>query len=255
MSGRSRARDRSRPSGGAQQTLAQKLSGFGPCELMLLAVPESIVPGTGVAQWTDTSGKGRHAVQATGASQPAYTAITSAYGYVQGNGSQGLIVPATGLAFLHSGAGMTLVAIFEQAGTVGNYVLGTQSNSGANRGFSIARLTAPNARFAVGNGAAAVVSSDAGIGADSAYHKIVFRYATGTDPDAITRSDGAQVATANELAAPNASDPAAGMGICWGGASAFGTTSKIRAIVAYSAELSDATVQAIEALFTAQWGV
>lgn len=222
---------------------------------MLLAQPSAIVTGTGVAQWTDQSGKGRHAVQATGASQPSYTAITGAYGYVQGNGSQGLVVPATGLAFLHSGAGMTLVAIFEQSGTVGNYVLGTQSNSGANRGFSIARLTAPNARFAVGNGAASVITSDAGIGADGSYHKTIFRYSAGTDPDAIARSDGAQVATANELAAPNASDPAVGLGICWGGASAFGTTSKIRALVAYSAELSDATVAAIEALFTAQWGV
>lgn len=239
---------------GSASLLAQLLAA-GPCELCLLAVPSAIVTGTGVSQWTDQSGKGRHAVQATGANQPVYTAITGDYGYVQGNGSQGLLVPATGLAFLHSGAGMTLVAIFEQSGSVGNYVLGTQSNSGANRGFAIQRLASPNCRFVAGNGAASVFQSDAGIGADGSTHKTVVRYSTGTDPDVIVRSDGAQVATANELAAPNASDPAAGMGICWGGASAFGTTSKIRAIVGYSAELSDASVVAIEALFTAAWGV
>jgi hypothetical protein len=237
------------------RTLAQQLVALGPCELCLLAEPDAIVIGTGVAQWTDRSGLGRHATQAAGASQPTYTAITSSYGYVAGTGTQGLIVPATGLAFLHSGAGMTAVAIFQQSGTVGNYVLGTQSVSGTNRGFSIARRASPTTRVSIGNGSAEIVLSDVSFGADGSYHKAILRYASGTDPDLIARSDGVQVATANETGAPSALDPPNGLGICWGGGSSFGTTSQIRAVVLYSAELSDTICQAIEALFTAQWGV
>jgi hypothetical protein len=256
MTGRSRARDRSRPSGGAPQTLASKLLAAGPCELCLLAIPSAIVTGTGVAQWTDQSGKGRHATQATGASQPSYTAITSAYGYVQGNGSQGLFVPSSGLEFLHSGAGATVVAIFEQSGTEGYYVCGNQVGSGANLGFSITRRVSPSARVAVGNGSAAVSQPDVAIGADGAYHKVVWTYRSGVDPDAVVRSDGVQIATSAEAATPSASTPAPTFGVCSGGTNTtFASTSKIRAIVAYSSVLSAGAISTIEALFTAQWGV
>lgn len=256
MSGRSRARDRSRPAGGAPQTLISKLLAAGPCELCLLAVPSAIVTGTGVAQWTDQSGKSRHAVQATGASQPAYTAITGDYGYVAGNGSQGLFIPSSGLEFLHSGAGATLVAIYEQAGTVGYYVCGNQAASGANLGFSISRRTAPTGRIATGTGAASVTQLDGSIGADGAYHKVIWTYRSGVDPDVTARSDGASIGTTSETASPVGTTSGSTFGVCCGGGSTtFGTTSKIRALVAYSSVLSAGAQSTIEALFAAAWGV
>ncbi len=257
MTGRSRARDRSRPSGGAvTQTLLDTLLALGPCELCLLATADQIVTGTGVSQWTDQSGHGRHATQATGALQPAYTAIAGDVGYVQGNGSQGLFIPSSGLEFLHSGAGATVVAIYEQAGTAGYYVCGNQTGSGAHLGFSITRRAAPTGRIATGTGAVSVTQFDGSVGTDGAYHKVIWTYRSGPDPDVSARSDGALIGTTSETASPVGTTSGATFGVCCGGnTTTFGSTSKIRALLAYSSVLSAGTITAIEALFTSEWGV
>lgn len=253
---RSRARDRSRPSGGASApTLLSTLLGATSWRALWLAQPDLIVTGTGVAQWTDASGNGLHAVQAAGASQPAYTAITSGYGYVAGNGSQGLIAPSASLACLHDGTGATLVAVIERSGTVGNYICGSQTSSGINRGLAVSNQAA-GVRVSVGNGSAEIIALNPTVSA-GAWHDVIVSYASGTDPDAsLYRTSMITAdATANETGAPNASASPVGWGICWGGNSTFGTTTRIRALGVIASEINQATREQIAAAFTAYWGV
>lgn len=70
---RSRSRDRSRGHGGGA-------SQFTPLSLPSLAgwwrvSADSVTIATGVSQWNDLSGNARHLTQATGGTQPAYTAL------------------------------------------------------------------------------------------------------------------------------------------------------------------------------------
>ena len=256
MTGRSRARDRSRPSGGAvTQTLLDTLLALGPCELCLLATADQIVTGTGVSQWTDQSGHGRHATQATGALQPAYTAIAGDVGYVQGNGSQYLTISPTGLAFFHSGTGLTLLVVLDQGGTVDNYLLGQQVVTGANKGFALSRRPTPNLRVNAGNGGTGTLLTTAPIGADGSWHKVSIRYATASSPQLDVRSDGASATTGSETGTPSLTDAVPLFGVCAGGGGAYPTTVKFRAIVAYSSRLDDTTVGQIEAAFSSAWGV
>lgn len=77
MSGRSRARDRSRPSGGAPQAWTPaKLADLGG---WYFASAGDVTIGTGVSAWTDRAA-GRTVTQATGTRQPAYTASHAAFG-------------------------------------------------------------------------------------------------------------------------------------------------------------------------------
>lgn len=240
---------------GAPPSLLQRLLALGPCELCLLATPGSIVTGTGVSQWTDQSGRGRHATQATGALQPTYTAISGDHGFIQGSGSQYLLVPATGLAFLHSGAGATLIGVLDQSGIVDNYLTGQQTGTGVSRGFSLSRRPSPNFNVSAGNGTSGTLLTAAPIGAGGSWHKVISRYASAASPQLVIRSDGAQVATGNELNTPSALDAAVGWGICAGGGGAFPTTVRWRALVAYSSRFSDSAVSQAEAAFTSAWGV
>lgn len=236
-------------------SLLDTLLSLGPCELCLLATPDQIVTGTGVSQWTDQSGHGRHATQATGALQPTYTALASDRGYVQGNGSQYLTVSPTGLAFFHSGTGLTLFVVLDQGGIVDNYLLGQQTGSGVSKGFALSRRLSPNLRVNAGNGALGTLLTAAPIGADGSWHKVVTRYASSATPQLDVRSDGASVATGSETNTPSLTDAAATFGIGAGGGGAFPTTVKLRAVVAYRSRLDDATVAQIEAAFSSAWGV
>ena len=245
---RSRAHDRARPSGGAPQlSLAERLKSITSWAALWIGEPGSITIGTGVSQWSDSSGNGLHATQGTGASQPSWTATSATKGYVQGNGTQGLLCSSASLAFLHSGAGMTIFVVYQQSGTVDNYVLGNQVGSRVNRGFSIARRTSPNASIAAGNGASGVfVSTAIALGADGSAHRLIATYRTGTDPDVVTQSDGVAAGTVSEVNAPSALAAGAQFGICWGGGGVFGTTSKIYAVGLASSVLSAGQIAAID---------
>jgi len=253
MTGRSRARDRGRPSGGAPpRTLAQKLKAITSWNVLLVGEPGSITTATGVSQWSDSSGNGLHATQATGASQPAWTATSATKGYVQGNGSQGLLMSSATLAFLHSGAGATIVCVCKQAGTVGNYTLGNQTGSGVSRGISLDRRTAPNAGIAVGNGAAGVLVTTAiSLGADASAHRLIVTYRSGTDPDLVAQSDGSAAGTTSEVNAPTGTASAAQFGICWGGGGVFGTTSEIYLVGLIDRVLSGSEIAAVDAALAA----
>lgn len=77
MTGRSRARDRSRPAGGApQRWTPARLADLGA---WYLASAGDVTIGTGVSAWTDRAA-GRTVTQATGTRQPAYTASHAAFG-------------------------------------------------------------------------------------------------------------------------------------------------------------------------------
>jgi hypothetical protein len=247
---RSHARDRARPSGGApQMSLAARLKAITSWSALWVGEPGSITIGTGVSQWSDSSGNDLHATQGTGASQPAWTATSATKGYVQGNGSQGLLCSSASLAFLHSGAGATIVAVLEQAGTVDNYLCGNQTGTNASLGFSLARRTAPS--IGIYAGSSVLVAGALTLGADGASHRLIATYRSGVDPDLVAQSDGSAAGTSNELNTPTASATATQFGICWGGGGVFGTTGKIYLLALAPSVLSGAQISAIDALLAA----
>jgi hypothetical protein len=76
MTGRSRARDRSRPSGGAPPWTPARLSSLAAWYRADLGVT---LNGGNVSAWADQSGNGRHSAQGTAANQPALVTSDAAY--------------------------------------------------------------------------------------------------------------------------------------------------------------------------------
>ena len=71
MTGRSRARDRSRPSGGSPPWTSARLSSLAFWYRADLGI--TLSGGSSVSAWADQSGNGRHVTQGTGAAQPTLT--------------------------------------------------------------------------------------------------------------------------------------------------------------------------------------
>ena len=124
MTGRSRARDRSRPSGAAPAWTPARLSNLAAWFRADLGVT-----GSSVSAWADQSGNGRHLAQGTGSAQPTYSASDAAYGgrpvltfdggdYFDALASWGLSQPVT-------------IYVVGQSGTSGDYKTFVDANAGA----------------------------------------------------------------------------------------------------------------------------
>lgn len=75
MTGRSRARDRSRPSGGTPAWTPKRLANLAAWFRADLGVT-----GSSVSAWADQSGNGRHVTQGTGSAQPTFVSSVAGLG-------------------------------------------------------------------------------------------------------------------------------------------------------------------------------
>lgn len=210
--------------------------------------------GSNVTAWADQSGFGRDAIQLTPANQPVYTTSSAVRGLpaVTGAATRGLLAGAAAdWTFLHDGTGCTIFLVTYSRATPTNYLIGTQSSSGANRGFNIF-WSGTSHNFIVGDGTTQQFSLTRAASALT-LNKTIATFATASTPDASVTVNGVAGTTGN-AATPSGTAPANPLGICWGGASSFGTDTDFFDIVLFNRVLSANEIAALNAYATTRYG-
>ena len=217
--------------------------------------------GGAVSQVTDKSGNGRHAVMATSGSQPLYTASGGANNKAYWTGtdatSGGRYLEA-GVAsdwtFLHNGAGFTIFIVSKNASAAQNYIIGTQTGTGASLGISIARLNSSQELFGIGTAALPIVSMTYSR-TQNAWSKLSLYGATGTDPDYCARVNGAAATTSTESSGPAAITSSQKLGIGSGGGGAYSSAVSFHEIIIYNRELTSTEIATIETYLNTIYGL
>lgn len=217
--------------------------------------------GGAVSQVSDKSGNGRHAVQATTANKPTYTASggvnNKAYwtntAAVSG-GKYLLAGVASDWTFLHNGSGFTVFVVQKNSATDAHYILGTQNGSGGNRGFGLVRLSSTSTRLAIGDGSSQIVGSDFTMTQNS-WSKLCVYGDTGTDPDYYVRLNGSATASVNETGTPSVTVSTYPLGIGVGGGGGYSTDASFHEVIIYNRKLTDMEITQVEAYLNYVYGL
>jgi hypothetical protein len=211
--------------------------------------------GSTVSAWADQSGNGKHATQATAGNQPTFSLaggrggrpkITSAASrYVQ-------CATAADWTFLHSGTGASIVLVSESRVTPVNYLLGTQTSSGVNRGINL-YWGGTFVRNYTGNGTNELFSPLQAATA-STLIKTVWTYASADTPDAGISVNFAAATTANEGFTPSGTAPVGGLAIGTGVTGAFGTDTDFYELIVFNRSLTAAEKSTLQAYLTKVYG-
>ena len=211
--------------------------------------------GSTVSAWADQTGNGKHVTQATAGNQPTYSLaggrggrpkITSAASrFLQGS-------TADDWTFLHSGAGASIVLVSESRVTPTNYLLGTQSSSGANRGMVLYWGGTLIAAYA-GNGTNQLFTHNQAATA-STLVKTVWTYASADTPDAGISVNFAAPTTANEGFTPSSSAPVGGLAIGTGVSGIFGTDTDFYEVIIFNRSITAAEKAQLQAYLTKVYG-
>lgn len=163
MTGRSRARDRSRPSGGAPQTTWLPWEQLG-AKLIWWIDPDvgATIASGRIASITDRSGNGHNAVQSTAGSRPLDSTATlggRTRRIIRCDGST-VCMPvgnAASSARLVAGTGRIYVVYRADSGVIhGNYIFGSLGAYGTTAGIALSPITATTTYAIVGNGSAQI---------------------------------------------------------------------------------------------------
>lgn len=218
--------------------------------------------GGAVSQVSDKSGNGRHAVQATPANQPTYSASGGANNKAYWTNTEGSIPGgkyllagvASDWTFLHNGAGFTVFVVQKNTATDNYYILGTQNGSGANRGFGLARLSNTSTRLAIGDGSTQQVVSDFTM-TNNAWSKLCVYGDSGTNPDYYIRVNGSATTDTNESGALSATVSPYPLGIGVGGAGNYSTNASFHEVIIYNRKLTDMEITQVEAYLNYVYGL
>lgn len=220
-----------------------------------------LLNGTTVSAALDKSGNGRHAVQATSASQPVYSATGGANNKAYwsntdavSNGRFLLAGQASDWTFLHNGSGNTIFIVMKSNSTQQNYFFGIQTGTGASLGLSIVRINNTTAQYSIGNGAIQSVTVNYSHPLTS-WSKVAVSGSTGTDPDYSIRVAGSSVATANEVNPVSATASTQKLGIGSGGGGAYSLASDFHEVIIYNRELTLTEVGQVETYLSGVYGI
>ena len=208
--------------------------------------------GSLVAQATDKTGNGRHAVQAIEASQPNYTASGGANNKAYWTGTDAVsggryleAGVASDWTFLHNGSGFTIFIVSKNASASQNYIIGTQTGTGASLGISAVRLNSSQELFVIGTAVLPIVSMTYSR-TQNAWSKLSLYGATGGDPDYYVRVNGAAATTSTESSGPAATTSSQKLGIGSGGGGAYSSAVSFHEIIIYNRELTSTEIATIE---------
>lgn len=214
-----------------------------------------------VSQVTDKTGNGRHAVMATSGSQPLYTASGGANNKAYWTGTDAtsggrylLAGVASDWTFLHNGAGFTIFIVSKNASAAQNYIIGTQTGTGASLGISIARLNSSQELFGLGTVALNIVSMTYSR-TQNAWSKLALYGASGTDPDYYARVNGAAATSSIESSGPAAITSFEKLGIGSGGGGAYSSAVSFHEIIIYNRELTSTEIATIETYLNTIYGL
>jgi len=217
--------------------------------------------GTTVSAALDKSGNGRHAVQATSASQPTYSATGGANNLPYWTGTDAvsggrylLGGVAADWTFLHDGSGHTVFIISKTASTQQNYIFGTQTGTGASLGSSIVRINNTTANWTIGNAAISIISQNFAW-TQTSWGKLAFSGSTGGNPDYSVRVNGVDVVSVNESAVPAATTSTQKLGIGSGGGGAYSSAVSFHEVIIYNRELTSSEVSQVESYLSSSYGV
>lgn len=217
--------------------------------------------GGAVSQVSDKSGNGRHAVQATGANQPTYTASGGANNkayWTSTDATSGGKYLEAGVAsdwtFLHNGSGFTMFIVSKNASAAQNYIIGTQTGTGASLGISIVRNNSSQEVLGIGTAALSIVSYTYSR-TQNAWSKLAVYGATGTDPDYYVKVNGAAATTTTESSGPAATTSSQKLGIGSGGGGAYSSAVSFHEIIIYNRELNSTEIATIETYLNTIYGL
>lgn len=185
-----------------------------------------VVTGSGVSQWTDQSGNGRHVLQGTDAARPPFTASDARFGNRGSVNPDGAVtnpdflkasVASSNFKFLHDGTGGSVLAVvYTLAGTTNSRVIiDTCNASGSNVGFSMFRAGTNDSNgtltavVAAGGGTNAIAhTTAAGTFNPGVAYVLCWTYAEGrAGTEWELRLNRNATASGNSTAAPNTGNP------------------------------------------------
>lgn len=220
-----------------------------------------LLNNTTVSAALDKSGNGRHAVQATSASQPIYSATGGSNNKAYWTGTDAfssgrflLAGQASDWTFLHDGTGHTVFIVSKTASAQQNYIFGTQTGTGASRGISIVRINNNTGNLTIGNTAAPIVSQNFSW-TQTSWGKLAFSGSTGINPDYSIRVNGTDVGSVNETGTPTALPSTQILGIGSGGGGAYSSAVSLHEVIIYNRELTITEVTQIESYLNTEYGI
>jgi hypothetical protein len=236
----------------------------------------TISVATGISEWRDKSGNGRHVSQATGGTQPTFTRNgLNGLSVLSFNGSQYLTSPASVSTwnFLHNTNGSSVFAVWK-AGNVSDpntfyALLGTNGAASANIGYALAyedRVTSSrnNTAFALvsrGVGGQSAVVNLTADGVHPANTPVIISHVadpnngTAANRSFIRVNNGAAIQQNTSTLAPSASNASFALQIGASGNNRDPMVGYIAEIVVFSSIVNDRVRQQVEGYLAHKWGL
>lgn len=220
-----------------------------------------LLNGTTVSAALDKSGNGRHAVQATSASQPIYSSTGGSNNLpywtnsdAVSNGRYLLAGATSDWTFLHNGTGFTVFIVMKTSSTQQNYFFGTQTGAAVSLGFSMLRINNTTAQISIGNAAIQCVTANYAQTMTS-WNKVAVSGSTGGNPDYSIRVSGSYVTSTSEFNPISSATSTQKLGIGAGGGGAYSLSSSFHEVIIYNRELTESEVLQVESYLGTLYGV
>lgn len=217
--------------------------------------------GAYVSAALDKSGNGRHAVQATAASQPLYYSSGGSNNKAYWNGvanTRYLLGGANNdFNFLHNGSDWTVVIVSKPSTNSSRVWFGTTAGSSNDAGFGIFEYTNPGAYFIMGNGTLGVINKAQATGyASGSWHSLAMTYTTGSTPNlSYSFDNGSVTGTANNANSNSASNSGRKLGIGSAGNGGFITDTAFHEVILYNKKLSAGELAQIQTYLNTEYGL
>lgn len=210
------------------------------------SVSSSVSIGTGVSEWRDLSGLGKHLVQTVANSQPQYSTFINAKNAIRFDGSNDVLSTSSAVTLFGNDYGITMFVAFSSQALSG--ALFSQDDFSSPRPFSSRIWSGPNFSFFWPQG---FVASSAVLAANVTYIGTARQDASA--PSTTVLINGGNAGSGSAAAPTSVFNKTLHAGALQPGSSHGSNT--IGELIFYARALSTAERQSIERYLGAKWGV